>query len=354
MAHIQLQGVSKHFGETIAVNNLSMEIHEGEFVSLLGPSGCGKTTTLRIAAGLETPTEGEVVFDGERVTHLSPAERNIAMVFQLRALYPHMSVRANVAFPLRAERLPRAEIAARVERAAKWMRIEHVLDKMPAAVHPADAQRAAIAKAIARDPALFLFDEPFSRLDAQLRAEMRVEIKRVHSETGRAAAFVTHDQTEALAISDRVAVMRQGELVQIGTPAQIFDAPNERYVAEFVGSPPINMLEAELTQESGGLRLRIADQSIPAADMPLHGWDGPSAFSGRAASAAHFDGAGGRARGGGAARRHRPVRTDGARNAGACTPVRGCGSALPLSARGALARGRSGDAAHRRTAHDRF
>ena len=279
MAHVELRGIAKHFGQTIAVKRLDMEIHEGEFVSLLGPSGCGKTTTLRIAAGLETPTAGEVLFDGKRATHLSPAERNIAMVFQLRALYPHMTVRANVAFPLRAERLPRAEIAARVERAAKWMRIEHVLDMMPSAVHPADAQRAAIAKAIARDPALFLFDEPFSRLDAQLRAQMRIEIKRAHSETGRAAAFVTHDQAEALAISDRVAVMREGELVQIGTPEQIFDEPSHRYTAEFVGSPPINMLEAELTQENGEMRLRVAGQTMPVEDgMGLNGWDGPRRF----------------------------------------------------------------------------
>ena len=270
MARIEFRNIAKHFGKTIAVRELNMTVEEGEFVSLLGPSGCGKTTTLRIAAGLETPTEGEVLFDGEPVTRLSPAERNIAMVFQLQALYPRMTVRANLAFPLRAEGLPRSEIAERIERAARWMRIEESLDKMPSAIHPADGQRAAIAKAIVRDPAAFLFDEPFSRLDAQLRAQMRAEIKRIHSETKRAALFVTHDQAEALAISDRVAVMREGELTQIGTPEEIFDRPQHRYTAEFVGSPPINMLEAELAQENGQTFLRIGGQAAPVdADAPI-------------------------------------------------------------------------------------
>ncbi|GIX06605.1 MAG: ABC transporter ATP-binding protein [Candidatus Poribacteria bacterium] len=267
MARILLEGISKRFGDTVALKSLDLEVQEGEFLSLLGPSGCGKTTTLRIIAGLERPTTGEVYFDDRPVTALPPAERRIAMVFQLNALYPYMTVWENIAFPLRAQRLSRGEIRRRVESVAEMLGISSLLGLPAAQVHAADGQRVAIAKAIASEPSAFLLDEPFSHLDAPMRARMRAELKHLHETVGRTMLFVTHDQAEALALSDRIAVMRQGELVQLGTPEEVFHRPTDRYVAEFIGTPPINLFSVTLQAEgdrlwgvvpSGG-RFRLPD-----------------------------------------------------------------------------------------------
>lgn len=226
---------------------------------MLGPSGCGKTTTLRIVAGLESPTTGEVFFDDRNVTRLPPSKRNIAMVFQLYALYPYLTVRENIAFPLRAQRMPRHEIHKRVLAAAELLGIEGILDRRAAGLHSAEGQRVAIAKAIVRDPTAFLFDEPLSHLDAPTRARLRAELKHLHDGIRKTMLFVTHDQSEAMALSDRIAVMRQGEIVQVGSPEEIFYRPSERYVAEFIGTPRISIFPAELTDTPKGRRLALGE-----------------------------------------------------------------------------------------------
>lgn len=269
MSRISLRGVSKRFGDVEALKELDLVVEDGEFLSLLGPSGCGKTTTLRLVAGLEEPTSGEVYMDDDRVTDLAPADRDIAMVFQLYALYPYMSIRENIAFPLRAQGVPTAETRKRVDAVAELLGIESLLSMSPAQVHPAEGQRVAIAKAIVREPRVFLFDEPLSHLDAHMRSRMRAELKHLHDTVGRTTLFVTHDQAEGLAISDRIGVMRQGELVQLGTPDDIFHRPTDRYVAEFVGTPPINLFDAELC-ESGGARALRVDGVEMRLGKPFH------------------------------------------------------------------------------------
>ncbi len=269
MSSISLRGISKSFGSVQALRELDLEVQDGEFLSLLGPSGCGKTTTLRLVAGLEEPTTGDVFMDDDRVTHLAPADRDIAMVFQLYALYPYMSIRENIAFPLRAQGVPASETRKRVDAVAELLGIEELLSMSPGQVHPAQGQRVAIAKAIVREPQVFLFDEPLSHLDAHMRSRMRAELKHLHDTVGRTTLFVTHDQAEGLAISDRIGVMRQGELVQLGTPDDIFHRPTDRYVAEFVGTPPINLFDAELCESGGTRALRVNGVELQLGD-PLH------------------------------------------------------------------------------------
>ena len=269
MASISLRGISKRFGDVEALKELDLDIQDGEFLSLLGPSGCGKTTTLRLVAGLEEPTAGDVYMGEERVTDLAPAARDIAMVFQLFALYPYMTIRENIAFPLRAQGVRAAETRKRVDAVAELLGIEALLSLGPAQVHPADGQRVAIAKAIVREPRVFLFDEPLSQLDAHMRSRMRAELKHLHDTVGRTTLFVTHDQAEGLAISDRIGVMRQGELVQLGTPEEIFHRPTDRYVAEFVGTPPINLFEAEVCERDGARALRVGGVEMRLGE-PLH------------------------------------------------------------------------------------
>ncbi|MDA1192677.1 MAG: ABC transporter ATP-binding protein [Candidatus Poribacteria bacterium] len=275
MAQVSLKGISKRFGAFEALKPFDLDARDGEFLSFLGPSGCGKTTTLRIVAGLETPTTGEVYFDEEPVTKLPPADRHIAMVFQLNALYPYLDVRENIAFPLRAQRLGESVIRERVGNVAELLGISHLLDLHASEVHPAEGQRIAIAKAIVSEPRVFLLDEPFSHLDAHMRARMRAELKHLHESLRRTMLFVTHDQAEALALSDRIAVMRQGEIVQLGTPEEIFHAPTDQYVAEFVGTPPINLLPARFVETNGLRGLQIAGTTLSLARAtsrsPLHG-----------------------------------------------------------------------------------
>ena len=236
----------------VAVDDVTLDIADREFLTLLGPSGCGKTTLLNMIAGLESPTAGEVWFDDRNVTAVPPERRDIAMVFQTYALYPHMRVFDNVAFGLKMRGVPAEERERLVHAAAKTMEIEHLLDRKPRALSGGQRQRVALARAIVRDPGVFLLDEPLSNLDAQLRVVMRTELKRLHGELEMTFVYVTHDQAESLILSDRIVVMREGKIQQIGTPESIYDSPANTFVAGFVGSPPINLLMGTLEQTGGG------------------------------------------------------------------------------------------------------
>jgi len=252
LARVRLKNLTKHFGDVVAVDNVTLDIADREFLTLLGPSGCGKTTLLNMIAGLESPTSGEVWFDDRNVTAVPPERRDIAMVFQTYALYPHMSVFDNVAFGLKMRGVPAEERKRLVLEAAKTMEIEHLLDRKPRALSGGQRQRVALARAIVRDPGVFLLDEPLSNLDAQLRVVMRTELKRLHGDLEMTFVYVTHDQAESLILSDRIVVMKDGEIQQIGTPESIYDSPANTFVAGFVGSPPINLLKGVLEQTGGG------------------------------------------------------------------------------------------------------
>jgi multiple sugar transport system ATP-binding protein len=242
MATVELRHVWKKYGEVEAVRDLSLTCHDGEFLCLLGPSGCGKSSTMRMVAGLETITTGDLLMDGRRVNHVSPRERDIAMVFENYALYPHLNVYDNIAMPLRSRRLPAAKIDRRVHEVAEILSIVDLLPRRIKNLSGGQKQRVGIGRAIVREPRLFIMDEPISHLDARLRADMRTELKRLHSRLGVTTLYVTHDQLEAVALADRIAVMHQGLLQQVGTPAELFDQPVNEFVAGFIGSPPMNML----------------------------------------------------------------------------------------------------------------
>ena len=251
MARVRLKNLTKHFGDVVAVDDVTLDIADREFLTLLGPSGCGKTTLLNMIAGLESPTAGEVWFDDRNVTAVPPERRDIAMVFQTYALYPHMSVFDNVAFGLKMRGVPAEDRKRLVLAASKTMEIEHLLDRKPRALSGGQRQRVALARAIVRDPGVFLLDEPLSNLDAQLRVVMRTELKRLHGELEMTFVYVTHDQAESLILSDRIVVMKDGQIQQIGTPESIYDSPANTFVAGFVGSPPINLLKGTLEQSGG-------------------------------------------------------------------------------------------------------
>ena len=267
MSSISLKGVSKRFGDVQALKELDLEVQDGEFLSLLGPSGCGKTTTLRLVAGLEEPTSGEIYMDEDRVTDLAPADRDIAMVFQLYALYPYMTIRENIAFPLRAQGVNAAETRRRVDAVAELLGIEDLLSMSPSQVHPAQGQRVAIAKAVVREPRVFLFDEPLSHLDAHMRARMRAELKHLHDTVGRTTLFVTHDQAEGLAISDRIGVMRAGVIEQEGTPMQIYSDPKSYFVADFFGSPSMNLTDGEIIAQDGKPVFKNGHMELPVPEL---------------------------------------------------------------------------------------
>ena len=252
MARVRLKNLTKHFGDVVAVDDVTLDIADREFLTLLGPSGCGKTTLLNMIAGLESPTAGEVWFDDRNVTAVPPERRDIAMVFQTYALYPHMSVFDNVAFGLKMRGVPAEDRKRLVLAASKTMEIEHLLDRKPRALSGGQRQRVALARAIVRDPGVFLLDEPLSNLDAQLRVVMRTELKRLHGDLEMTFVYVTHDQAESLILSDRIVVMQDGQIQQIGTPESIYDCPANTFVAGFVGSPPINLLRGTLEQTGGG------------------------------------------------------------------------------------------------------
>lgn len=248
MAEVVLRGVSKRFGATVALDNVSMTVADGAFVVLLGPTGAGKTTTLRLVAGLETPETGDIEIGGRSVLRTTPAERDVAMVFQQYSLYPHLSVRDNLAFPLRspALRMPEPEIMRKVAEVAEVLHISHKLDNRATALSGGEMQRVSIGRALVRSPQVYLMDEPLSSLDAKLRADLRVELKRLHANLGRTLLYVTHDQIEAMTMATEVGVLDAGRLVQFGTPREIYEAPVSLYVAARLGQPRINTLPADL------------------------------------------------------------------------------------------------------------
>ena len=245
MADIEIRNLTKRFGNLTAVDNIDLDIEPGEVMCLLGPSGCGKTTTLRMIAGLEEITEGDIFIAGNRVNDIAPSRRDIAMVFQFYALYPSLTVAENLAFPLHAEKISATEIEQRVARIAKLLDLDDVLDRVPGRLAEGEKQRVAVGRAVIRDPQCFLFDEPLSRLDITVRQEMRGQIKQLLSGLHKATVIVTHDQIEALTIADRIAVMRDGLIEQVATPHEIFARPANVFVGSFIGTPQMNLLKAE-------------------------------------------------------------------------------------------------------------
>jgi multiple sugar transport system ATP-binding protein len=248
MATIELKQVEKRFGDFQAVKPMDLTIHDGEFVVLLGPSGCGKTTTLRMISGLEAVSGGTIWLDGKNVTWLHPSERNVAFVFQLYALYPHLSVHDNIAFPLKAEGASKSLIKQRVDEVVELLRIRHLLKSKPGSLSGGDQQRVALARALVRRPAAFLMDEPLGALDAEFRETMRAEIKQLHIDQHATTVYVTHDQVEAMAMSDRIVVMSNAEIQQVGSPADVYHNPANLFVARFIGSPGMNLITGQYSQ----------------------------------------------------------------------------------------------------------
>jgi ABC-type sugar transport system ATPase subunit len=264
MTEVRLDGLRVAFGEVVAVDGVSLTISDGEFVVLLGPSGCGKTTTLRCIAGLERPTAGEIRFDGQAVGDLPPRERNVAMVFQFVSLYPHLSVRENIAFPLRARGERSAVIAPKIARMAKVFALDGILHRRPTALPPGARQKAALARAVVREPRVLLLDEPLSAIDEQFREEMRWELRHIQKELGMTTVHVTHDQREAMSLADRVVLMRDGRIVQAGPPSELFEDPADEFAAFFIGSPSVNLIDAEL----GDGVLLLGEERTPFAPPP--------------------------------------------------------------------------------------
>jgi multiple sugar transport system ATP-binding protein len=242
MGAVTTDNIRKAFGDVSAIDGISLGVRDGEFMVLLGPSGCGKTTFLRIIAGLEKQTGGDVYINGEVVNHLPPRARGIAMVFQSYGLYPHFTVRKNIAFPLRTQRVPKPEIERKVAWSAQLLGIEHLLNRKPRQLSGGERQRVALARALVRDPSVFLLDEPLSNLDAKLRTSARNEIRQFQQRVGTTTIYVTHDQIEAMGMGDRIAVIDHGKVRQVGTPEEIYDDPADRFVATFVGTPPMNLI----------------------------------------------------------------------------------------------------------------
>ncbi len=257
MSFVELQGVRKTFGPIEVVKGVDLEIESGEFVVFVGPSGCGKSTLLRIVSGLEEISGGRIAIDGRDVTDLPPGDRRVAMVFQSYALYPHMTVHENMAFALRMGGTPRAEVEKRVAEAARILQIEALLERKPKQLSGGQRQRVAIGRAIVRKPKVFLFDEPLSNLDAALRAQMRVEIARLHAEIGATMIYVTHDQVEAMTLADRIVVLNQGRVEQIGSPLDLYERPANRFVAEFLGQPRMNFVDVSAASAAGRLALSL-------------------------------------------------------------------------------------------------
>jgi len=276
MADVSLKQVYKSFGKAEVIHGIDCDIKDGEFVVILGPSGCGKSTLLRLIAGLETLTAGEVFIDGKVVNKLEPADRDIAMVFQNYALYPHMSVYKNMAYGLKIRRMPKPEIDERVRNAAKILELTELLDRKPRELSGGQRQRVAMGRCIVREPKVFLFDEPLSNLDAKLRVQMRLEIRRLHDDLKITSVYVTHDQVEAMTLGDRLIVMDNGYAAQIGSPLEVYERPETTFVAGFIGSPAMNFFEAQIdpdggwVETTGGIRLPLTDQRLTShAGRPL-------------------------------------------------------------------------------------
>jgi multiple sugar transport system ATP-binding protein len=279
MSEVALRSVVKRFDDVEAVRAIDLDIPNNEFVVLVGPSGCGKSTTLRMIAGLEEVTSGDIYIGGELVNDLPPKDRDIAMVFQNYALYPHMTAFENMSFGLRLRKFPKAEIRARVENAARILDITDLLDRRPKALSGGQRQRVAMGRAIVRNPKVFLFDEPLSNLDAKLRVQMRTEIKRVHQKVKTTTVYVTHDQVEAMTLADRVVVMNNGRIEQVGAPQELYHNPKTRFVAGFIGSPAMNFIPCRLEQNGAGLKVRVSDTialPVPESRAPRY-----RAFAGR-------------------------------------------------------------------------
>jgi multiple sugar transport system ATP-binding protein len=275
MSALSIRNVRKVFGKVTVLENIDLEADSGQFIILVGASGCGKSTLLNMIAGLDTPTSGTITIAGRDCTHLASKDRDIAMVFQSYALYPTMTVAENIAFGLEMRKVPKPDRDAAIARVAKMLQIEHLLDRKPAQLSGGQRQRVAMGRALARNPALFLFDEPLSNLDAKLRVEMRAEIKLLHQRTKTTTVYVTHDQVEAMTLGDRIAVMRAGHIEQFGTPQQIYETPATKFVAEFIGSPSMNFIEAERGAagiSAKGTTLAASDaQRAAAAGSVLYG-----------------------------------------------------------------------------------
>ena len=265
MAEICIEKLRKEFGAFVAVQQSDFVVNDGEFLCLLGPSGCGKTTTLRMIAGLELPSSGKILLGGEDVTFNRARDRDIAFVFQLFALYPHMNVRKNIAFPLLAQGMPSGDIRQRVEEAAKLLRIDHLLDRSVSGLAGGDRQRVALGRAIVRRPKCFLMDEPLGTLDAELRDLMVHELRELHNRIHATTVYVTHDQMEAMSMADKIAVMNHGIIEQYGTPQEIYDRPASMYVADFIGSPPMNFLPTDRTAQGGADTIAIDGANV---DIP--------------------------------------------------------------------------------------
>ena len=288
MASLELSGINKSYGDTVAVADIDLKIEDNEFFCIFGPPSCGKTTILRLLLGLVAPDTGSVSIGGEVVTDAPPKERNLAMVFQNLALFPHMTTRQNLAFPLTERKMDKSEIDARINSVAETLHITPLLKKLPAHLSGGERQRVAIGRALVRDPGAFLMDEPIAALDARLREEMRVELKRLQREQNHTLVYVTHDQEEAMSVADRMAIFEGGRIRQVGSPAEIYNKPNSRYVAELIGSPPMNFIDGTLAggkfsaeqehvevafdgvTESGAatLAIRPEDVEIRATDQP--------------------------------------------------------------------------------------
>ncbi|AGT10833.1 ABC transporter ATP-binding protein [Paracoccus aminophilus] len=262
MAKVVFDNVRKEFGAYTALNGLNLTINSGEFVALLGPSGCGKTTTLRMLAGLEAPSSGDIRIGENRVNDMAPGERDIAMVFQSYALYPHMTVAENIAYPLKKRGVPKAEHPAKVARIAEMLHLEPMLKRKPRQLSGGQQQRVALGRALVRDPKVFLLDEPLSNLDAKLRGHMRAELIELHRTLGRTMVYVTHDQLEAMTMANRIAIMEGGNLQQFAPPAEVYAKPANRFVASFIGTPGMTLIDGELVSEAGGLAFRAPGLSL--------------------------------------------------------------------------------------------
>jgi ABC-type sugar transport system ATPase subunit len=275
LARIELCNLHKAFGSVVAVKNINIAIEDGEFVVFVGPSGCGKTTTLRMIAGFEDPTAGEIKIGGQVVNDIEPRDRGLGMVFQSHALFPHKTVKQNIEFGLRMKDVPEPERGRRVQEVAQMVRIGHLLDKMPNQCSGGESQRVALARTLVTNPSTFLLDEPLSSLDAKLRRELRAECDRLHEELKRTFIYVTHDQEEAMTLADRIVVMRGGEIEQVGSPMDIYSNPVSYFVADFFGSPSMNLVAGEIVAANGAPHFKAAVFSVPLPDRFKYVRPGP-------------------------------------------------------------------------------
>lgn len=275
MAGVVFSGVRKEFSGFTAVKGLDLRIEEGEFVSLLGPSGCGKTTTLRMLAGLEFPSSGEIRIGDRVVNDIPPGERDIAMVFQSYALYPHMTVGRNMEYPLKKRGLPKAERKAKVAKAAEMLQLTELLERKPRQLSGGQQQRVALGRALVRDPQVFLLDEPLSNLDAKLRSYMRAELVELHARLGRTMVYVTHDQLEAMTMSNRIAIMLAGDLQQFAPPQEVYRSPANRFVASFIGTPSMNLVDGQLSRNESGWHFMAPGLSLPVPQLVDSAVSGP-------------------------------------------------------------------------------